>query len=163
MLTEVAHDLRELCHNPSGLHCRYLRFHPQGFHGKPAMRIGVYGAGVLENKSTVAEKCKDVQRIRYRIPVRLTDRNQRRHQRDFVSRRSYSPEFRSDYLISRRRRIRSQAVEVEARELMGRGRTLIRRQDSAAYDSDAAEGRDIAVEEEEAQEEKGEEEEETEQ
>lgn len=41
MLTEVAHKLDGP--DGKGIQCRYLRFLPLAFHGKPAMRIGVYG------------------------------------------------------------------------------------------------------------------------
>lgn len=55
MTAKVAHDLREFCHNPEGLKCRYLRVIPEACHGKPALRICVYGVG-LEKQSRQSTK-----------------------------------------------------------------------------------------------------------
>jgi len=141
MISEVAHDLRELCHNTAGLQCRYLRFIPQSCHGQPAMRIGVYGTSTEKQGAPQAKK-KEEERIRYLIPVPLTHRNRRRRQRDGENRRNHSPEWRGkyggDWQISRRRKLRAEVTRREAQEATGGGsRTLLRRQDSAAYESDA--------------------------
>mmetsp|Transcript_25439 Transcript_25439/g.73382 ORF Transcript_25439/g.73382 Transcript_25439/m.73382 type:complete len:557 (+) Transcript_25439:136-1806(+) len=141
MTTEVAHDMHEVCHSCDGLQCRFLRFLPLACHRKPAMRISVYGLGA---KGPSEASKKEEERVRYRIPVPLTNRNQRRHQRDFVNRRNYSPEwygkYGEDYEAGVRRRKLAKQTQAEADEALGRGRrVLVRRQSSPLYDSDAAE------------------------
>jgi len=139
MISEVAHDLRELCHNSAGLKCRYLRFLPQGYHGKPALRIGVYGIHA-EKKEVLSAKQKEEERVKYLIPVPLTNRNRHRRQRD-CRRRNGSPDYRgkygADWQISRRRKKLAEATRVETKEVAGGQRCVLKRQDSAAYDSDA--------------------------
>eukprot|EP00419_Tripos_fusus_P050545 CAMPEP_0172828332 /NCGR_PEP_ID=MMETSP1075-20121228/20768_1 /TAXON_ID=2916 /ORGANISM="Ceratium fusus, Strain PA161109" /LENGTH=583 /DNA_ID=CAMNT_0013670313 /DNA_START=64 /DNA_END=1815 /DNA_ORIENTATION=- len=143
MITEVAHDLRRICHNPDGLKCRYLRFLPQSFHGKAAMRIGVYGVG-FEKEPTAVKTSMQEERVRYLVPVPLTNRNGRRCQRDFISRRNYSPDwygkYGAEYKISTRRRQRVRDAVVQAAEALGKDRkALILRQDSALDQSDGEE------------------------
>mmetsp|Transcript_89501 Transcript_89501/g.286847 ORF Transcript_89501/g.286847 Transcript_89501/m.286847 type:complete len:585 (-) Transcript_89501:178-1932(-) len=158
MTTEHAHDLRDFCHNPEGLKCRYLRFLPQGNNGKPAMRIGVYGVS-LDTRRGSAKKPEEEERIRYIIPVPLTNRNRRRHERDFVSRRNNSPDFHgkygADYRIGTRRKQLKNEVAQKTNEFMGgRGRTVLARQESALYESDAGEGGDAEQGEEDEDEKK---------
>jgi len=140
MTTEVAHDLRQVCHNPDGLQCRFLRFVPLSFHGKAALRIGVYGLA-LEKEPTEVKPPKEDGLVRYLVPVPLTNRNRRRHERDFVSRRNYSPDYYGkygeDHEISTRRKQRQRETLRQAAEALGKDRkALILRQDSALYESD---------------------------
>lgn len=144
-ISEVAHDLREFCHNSAGLQCRYLRFLPQGCHGKPAMRIGVYGIHAEKQITSLAKQ--EEERVKYLIPVPLANRNHRRRQRT-GRRRNGSPDwygkYGGDWQISRRRKQRAEATRMEAKEVMGGQRCTLKRQDSAAYDSDAeAHKRDV--------------------
>merc|ERR1712217_753923 len=93
MTSEVVHDLSVALQSKSLVHCRFLRFRPLGFRGKPALRVGVYG-----EHSRIA-CCADVpeQLVTYKFPVMMPGRNRRKVQRDFVSRRSYSPDYYGKY------------------------------------------------------------------
>merc|ERR1712087_314067 len=46
MTTEVAHALEVAKSPKTGLYCRFLRFRPLAYNGRPAMRVGVYGTGL---------------------------------------------------------------------------------------------------------------------
>jgi len=54
MTTEVAHDVSQLV--SGGLECRYLRFRPLTYHGRPAMRVGVYGQRPGPGKESPSQK-----------------------------------------------------------------------------------------------------------
>jgi hypothetical protein len=67
MLTEVAHKLDGP--DGKGIQCRYLRFLPLGFHGKPAMRVGVYGVrgGSAAEEARRDAQLKDESLVHYAI------------------------------------------------------------------------------------------------
>lgn len=113
MTSEVVHDLSVVLQSKCAIRCRFLRFRPLGFRGKPALRVGVYGA------HSQIQGCADVpeQLVTYKFPVMLARRNMRKVQRDFVSRRSYSPDYYgkygSDFPSQRRRAALRRSVKRE--------------------------------------------------
>lgn len=89
MTSEVVHDLGLALQSKSVIRCRFLRFRPLTFRGKPALRVGVYGT----RKQIHCQPGVSDELVSYKFPVRLPDRNVRKVQRDFVSRRRNSPDW----------------------------------------------------------------------
>jgi len=148
MTTEVAHDLREVCHASEGLKCRYLRFIPRGSHGKPALRVGVYGTCLGAPAGRQDSQAEDA-RVRYRVPFPLPGRNRRRTQREFKSGRNHSPEYYgkygADYEISTRRKLRAREAREAGEEAMGlRGGRPPPRGRSGTHDSGSVSGEEAA-------------------
>lgn len=88
MTSEIVHDLSSVLQSRCVIRCRFLRFRPVSFRGKPALRVGVYGVRKqLQSRSETLE-----QLVTYKFPVLLPNRNMRKVQRDFRSSRKFSPD-----------------------------------------------------------------------